>query len=302
MATQLDTLNRNFAIKDKLHFVEGAGGLLIAEVTTQYGAATIALQGAHVMTFTPAGEQPLIWLSKFAKFGRGKSIRGGVPVCWPWFGPHVSDPKLPGHGYARTVDWRLIQVQSLSDDRVRLEFELEESSATRAQWPHPTSVRNIITVGRALEVELVTTNAGNTPVTIGDAFHTYFTVGDVRQVSIHGLEGCDFLDKVDGGQRKTQSGPVTIGQEVDRIYLNTGNSCEIRDSSMHRRIKISSSGSRSTVVWNPWIEKANKMGDFGPDGYLGMLCVETANAAEDVVQLAPGQVHRLVARYEVAPL
>lgn len=302
MATQLDTLNRNFAIKDKLHFVEGAGGLLIAEVTTQYGAATIALQGAHVMTFTPAGEQPLIWLSKFAKFGRGKSIRGGVPVCWPWFGPHVSDPKLPGHGYARTVDWRLIQVQSLSDDRVRLEFELEESSATRAQWPHPTPVRNIITVGRALEVELVTTNAGNTPVTIGDAFHTYFTVGDVRQVSIHGLEGCDFLDKVDGGQRKTQSGPVTIGQEVDRIYLNTGNSCEIRDSSMHRRIKISSSGSRSTVVWNPWIEKANKMGDFGPDGYLGMLCVETANAAEDVVQLAPGQVHRLVARYEVAPL
>lgn len=302
MATLLDTLNRNFAIKDKLHFVEGSGGLLIAEVTTQHGNATIALQGAHVMTFTPAGEQPVIWLSNFAKFGLGKSIRGGVPVCWPWFGPHVSDPKLPGHGYARTVTWRLNQVQSLSDDRIRLEFELEESTATRAQWPHRTPVRNIITVGRALEVELVTTNADNVPVTIGDALHTYFKVGDVRQATIHGLEGCDYLDKVDGGQRKQQSGAVTIGQEVDRIYLNTGSVCEIRDPSLKRRIKISSSGSHSTVVWNPWIEKANKMGDFGPDGYLGMLCVETANAAEDVVHLAPGQVHRLVARYEVEQL
>lgn len=302
MATLLDTLNRDFAIKDKLHFVEGAGGLLLAEVTTQHGKATIALQGAHVMTFTPAGEQPLIWLSDFAKFGRGKSIRGGVPVCWPWFGPHTSNPKLPGHGYARTVDWRLIQVQSLSDDRLRLEFELEENSATRAQWPHHTPVRNIITVGRALEVELITTNADQAPLTIGDALHTYFKVGDVRGVSIHGLDGCDYLDKVDGGKRKCQQGVVTIGQEVDRIYLNTPNVCEIHDPALQRRIRISSSGSHSTVVWNPWIDKANKMGDFGPDGYLDMLCVETANAAEDVVELAPGQVHRLVARYELTPL
>ncbi len=302
MATSLATLTRDFAIKDKLRFTEGAGGLLIAEVTTRHGKAAIALQGAHVMTFQPEGEQPLIWLSDFAKFGRGKSIRGGVPVCWPWFGPHASDPKLPGHGYARTVDWRLIQVQSLSDDRLRLEFELEESSATHAQWPHKTPVRNIITVGRALEVELVTTNAGDQPITLGDALHTYFKVGDVRRVTIHGLEGCDYLDKVDGGQRKQQNGPVTIGMEVDRIYLNTDNSCEIVDPALQRRIKISSSGSHSTVVWNPWIEKATKMGDFGPDGYLGMLCVETANAAEDVIQLAPGQVHRLVARYEVTPL
>lgn len=302
MATTLDVLNRDFAIKDKLHFKEISGGLLVAEVTTLHGKATIALQGAHLMTFQPTGQEPVIWLSEFAKFGRGKSIRGGVPVCWPWFGPHATDSKLPGHGYARTVDWRLIQVQSLSDDRIRLEFELEESEATRTQWPHRSPVRNIITVGRALEVELATTNAGSEAFTLGDALHTYFTVGDVRRVTIHGLEGCDYLDKVDQGTRKQQVGAVTIGQEVDRIYLNTPSVCEIRDPALQRRIKISSSGSHSTVVWNPWIEKATKMGDFGTDGHLGMLCVETANAAEDVVQLAPGQVHRLVARYEVEPL
>lgn len=302
MATTLDVLNRDFAIKGKLHFKEISGGLLVAEVTTLHGKATIALQGAHLMTFQPTGQEPVIWLSELAKFGRGKSIRGGVPVCWPWFGPHATDSKLPGHGYARTVDWRLVQVQSLSDERIRLEFELEESEATRAQWPHRSPVRNIITVGRALEVELATTNAGSEPFTLGDALHTYFTVGDVRRVTVHGLEGYDYLDKVDQGTRKQQVGAVTIGQEVDRIYLNTPSVCEIRDPALQRRIKISSSGSHSTVVWNPWIEKATKMGDFGTDGHLGMLCVETANAAEDVVQLAPGQVHRLVARYEVEPL
>lgn len=302
MATPLDVLNRDFAIPGKLQFIEGPGGLEVAEVTTLHGKASIALQGAHVMTFQPTGAEPLIWLSDFAKFGRGKSIRGGVPVCWPWFGPHVSDSKLPGHGYARTVDWRLIQVQSLSDDRIRLEFELVESTATRSQWPHATPVRNIITVGRALEVELVTTNAGSETITIGDALHTYFKVGDVRRVTIHGLEGCDYLDKVDKGVRKQQVGPVTIGQEVDRIYLHTPSVCEIRDPALQRRIKISCSGSRSTVVWNPWIEKAQKMGDFGQDGHLGMLCVETANAADDVVHLAPGQIHRLLARYELEAL
>lgn len=297
-----EQLNRQFGIDGKVLFIERGDGFVMIEVRTAQGQADIALQGAHVTTWRPEGQPAVVWVSEQAKYAAGKSIRGGVPVCWPWFGPHATDAKLPGHGYARTVDWRLVQVIPLDDGRIQLAFELEDTPATRAQEPHPLRVRNIVTVGATLQVELVTTNLGSTPYVLGDALHTYFHVGDVTRASMHGLEGCDYIDKVDGGARKQQGGPVTISGEVDRIYLGTGNCCEIRDPALGRRIVIRSRHSASTIVWNPGVEKAEKMGDFGTDGYLHMLCVETANAAEDVVTLAPGAQHQLVAEYSVATL
>lgn len=297
----IEKLNRDFG-GDGVKFVAGAGGLVLAEVNNVHARATIALQGAHVMTYARSGEEPLIWLSRQAKFAIGKSIRGGVPVCWPWFGPHAENPKFPGHGFARTVPWRLVQATTLPDGSNRLEFQIEQSEATRAQWPHASDVRTIVTVGTALTVELLTTNTGRETFTLGQALHTYFEIGDIHRLSVLGLDGCDYLDKVDGGKRKTQQGAVTFDGETDRIYLGTGNRCEIRDPALNRSIVIQSSGSRSTVVWNPWNEKADKMGDFGPEGWTGMVCVETANAADDVRSLAPGEQHRLVAIYSSAPL
>jgi glucose-6-phosphate 1-epimerase len=297
--SQAQDLNRQFGIAGRLQFEDMAEGFTVARVTAAFGEATVALQGAHVMTYKPKGQKPLIWLSRLAKFAPGKSIRGGVPVCWPWFGPHASDPQFPGHGFARTVPWRLVAAAELPDGRVRLEFELVESEATRAQWPHASAVRNIITVGQELEVELATTNTGKTAFQLGQALHTYFVVGDIRSATIAGLEGCDYLDKVDGGKRKRQKGQVAFTQETDRIYLGTRGCCGILDRALDRTILITSTGSRSTVVWNPWIEKADKMGDFGPDGHLGMVCVETANAAEDVITLAPGATHRMTAQYRI---
>lgn len=297
-----EQLNQQFGIDGKVRFVERAGAFMMIEVRTAQGQADIALQGAHVTTWAPQGQPAVVWVSEQAKYAAGKSIRGGVPVCWPWFGPHAGNAKLPGHGYARTVDWRIVQVTPLDDDRIQLAFELEDTPATRAQEPHPLRVRNIVTVGAALQVELETTNLGTTPYVLGDALHTYFHVGDVTRATVHGLEGCAYIDKVDGGARKQQGGAVTIAGEVDRIYLGTGNCCEIRDPVLGRRIVIRSRNSASTIVWNPGLEKATKMGDFGADGYLRMLCVETANAAEDVVNLAPGAVHRLVAEYSCAAI
>jgi len=290
-------LNRRFAIADVLAFEDIADGFTVAKVATRYGTASIALQGAHVMTYQPAGHAPLIWLSKFAKFAPGKSIRGGVPVCWPWFGPHASDAKLPGHGFARTVPWALLEAQLLPDHRLRLEFELIQTDATRAQWPHPCTVKNIVTVGPELEVELATTNTGGAPFELGQALHTYFEIGDIRKTTVAGLEHCDYIDKVDGGARKAQLGPVAFSGEADRVYLGTRGHCEIHDPVLGRRIVVTSTGSRSTVVWNPWNEKADKMGDFGADGWTQMVCVETANAVEDVIRLAPGATHRMVAQY-----
>lgn len=299
--TDWASLNARFGITGQLSFKEGPGGLAVAEITNEQATATIALQGAHVMTWAPRGAQPVIWLSRAAKFAPGKSIRGGVPICWPWFGPHASDAKLPGHGYARTVPWEVTAADARRD-ATRLTLRLVESDATRAQWPHATPVEMHLTVGAALECELVTRNASQEPVTIGDALHTYFEVSDIRQVTIDGLDGCPYLDKVEGGQRKQQSGPVVISAETDRIYLESSADCVIRDPRWQRAIRVEKRGSRSTVVWNPWTEKAAKMGDFGEDGYLGMVCVESANAADDVVVVSPGGEHRLWVRYSVEAL
>jgi glucose-6-phosphate 1-epimerase len=272
------------------------------EVANSRGSATVALQGAQVLTWAPRGLPPVIWLSRAAKFVPGKSIRGGVPVCWPWFGPHATVATLPAHGFARTVPWEVIGAQTLADGATRLDFRLVLNEAARAQWPHATLLECHITVGTALEIDLVTRNADRSAITIGDALHTYFEVSDIRQVTIRGLEGCPYLDKMDAGKRKQQAGPVTIGAETDRIYLDTGADCLIDDPGLKRRIRIRKRGSHSTVVWNPWIEKSVKMGDFGEDGYLNMVCVESANAADDVVTIAPGGEHHLWVRYETEPM
>lgn len=295
-------LNEQFGITGQLHFVDGPGGLVVAKIANSLATAGIAVQGAHLMTWAPRLQRPVIWLSPAAKFATGKSIRGGVPICWPWFGPHATDSKLPGHGYARTVPWEVVASTAMRDGRTQIRLRLQENDATRAQWPHATPVEMIITVGRTLSCELVTTNASTATVTIGDALHTYFQVSDVRQISIHGVGNNPYIDKVDAGKRKHQSGPVTIGSEVDRIYLESTADCLIDDPAWQRRIRIHKYGSSSTVIWNPWIEKAETMGDFGPDGYLDMVCVESANAADDVVSLAPGKSHRLVVEYTVEKL
>jgi glucose-6-phosphate 1-epimerase len=293
----LDELTRRFAVAGQLAFEELPGGFLVAHVSTAFGTATVALQGAHVMSYRSKNHEPLIWLSPQAKFAEGKSIRGGVPICWPWFGPHATEAHYPGHGFARTVPWQLLDARSLPDGRFCLEFELIHSEATRAQWHYASTVRNIVTVGQELEIELATTNTDVTAFQLSQALHTYFAVGDIRRASIAGLDGCEFIDKVSGTSGNRQNGPVTFSAETDRIYQGTSGHCEIKDPAMSRSILVTSTGSRSTVVWNPWIDKADKMGDFGPDGYLGMVCVETSNAADDVIVLAPGKTHRMIAQY-----
>lgn len=295
----VSALNDQFALDGQLVFQEGPGGINLAEVRNGYATASISLQGAQVLNWVPVNESPVIWLSKAAKFMSGKSVRGGAPVCWPWFGPHARETQHPAHGYARTVTWDVIASKALDDGRTQLLFRLRENEVTRAQWPHDTSLQCRITVGDTLEIELVTQNNGDTAVTITEALHTYFAVGDINRVKVYGLEDTEYLDKVDGGQRRIQHGPVTIGNEVDRVYLETRAECVIDDPLLRRKIHISKHGSNSTIVWNPWREKADKMGDMGEDGYLHMLCVESGNAAGDAVTLTPGESHRLSVIYRI---
>lgn len=294
-------LNAHYGVPGAVVFKEGPGGLAMVEVANARSTATIALQGAHLMTWTPRAEKSVIWLAAAANHAPGRPIRGGIPVCWPWFGPHATSPAFPNHGFARTAPWEVILTQALADGGTKISLRLDQSDTTRAQWPHATRVELHMAVGGELELDLVTHNLGPKPVEIGDALHTYFEVGDIRRVLIRGLDGCPYLDKLDGGRRKQQSGPVRIGAEIDRIYLDSTGDCLIDDAAWSRRIRIAKRGSRSTVVWNPWSDKAAKMGDFGDNGYLSMVCVESANAADDIVTILPGEEHHLWVRYSVEP-
>lgn len=298
----LTELNQRFAISNHVQFKEIADGIVIAEVSNPHANSNITLQGAHVATWQPRGQEPVIWLSPYAKFAPGKSIRGGVPICWPWFGPHATDAKLSGHGYARTVMWEVLETKALPDGATFLRFGLIETDATRAQWPHPSSAQLEVTIGKTLRVALVTQNSGKESFILGEALHTYLQISDVAQMTIRGLEGCDYLDKVGEPARRTQQDGIVITSEVDRVYVDTEADCVIEDLGLKRAIRIAKTGSRSTVVWNPWTEKANKMGDFGENGYRGMVCVESANAFDNLVTVKPGETHRLAVEYSVEAL
>jgi D-hexose-6-phosphate mutarotase len=299
----LADLNARFGLADQLKFVEGPGGLVFAEIDNALGTAYLCLQGAHITTYRPKDQdEPVIWLSEYAKFAPGKSIRGGAPVCWPWFGAHATEAGFPGHGYARTVMWEVTQSAALASGETEITLMLVDNDQSRAQWPHKSQVELNVVVGGSLKANLVTTNLGETDLNIGEALHTYFHIGDIADIRVLGLENCEYVDKVGGVNRRTQSGAVAFDGEVDRVYVNTEATCVIEDRRLQRRIVVAKSGSRSTVVWTPWTEKADKMGDFGPDGWRRMVCVESANALENVVVVAAGQSHTMGVEYSAQAL
>lgn len=298
MTAQVSVLNEQFGIDGQLTFRDVGEGFIIVDVNNDKCDASIALQGAHLMTWQPKGEEPVIWMSPVAKLAQGKSIRGGVPICWPWFGAHASNPSFSGHGFARTVMWDVIEAKVNEDGVTAIRFRIAEIKED--QWPAQAGAEILMVMGQSLEMTLITKNNSNETLTVGDALHTYFVVNDVREILIRGLDACEYHDKVDQDKRKTQQGHITIDSEVDRIYLDQGQDVVIKDEGMDRRICIEKRNSQSTIVWNPWIDKCKGMGDFGSDaGYLNMVCVESANAAEDVVQVAPNNSHQLWVRYSV---
>jgi len=194
--------------------------------------------------------------------------------------------------------WDVVATVTLENGSTSITFAIADINEN--MWHKTIPVEIKMNVGKTLEIALTTHNQSKESVTLGDALHTYFAVGDVQETVVRGLDSCEYIDKVDGNTKYTQDGHVFIEQEVDRIYLDQGQDVVIRDDVNQRRICIEKKNSHSTIVWNPWIEKCKNMGDFGSDdGYLGMVCVESANADADVVQLAAGESHELWVRYSV---
>jgi glucose-6-phosphate 1-epimerase len=278
-------------------------GLPRVIVQNALGLAEVYFQGAHVTTWHPARSRgPVLWMSGMAVFEPGKPIRGGVPVCFPWFGPHPGDAAAPAHGFARVRDWSLVDAQEDARGAVTLVMELAGAAFSHA-WPHRFRIRHRITIGTTLRLELEVRNDADEAFTFEEALHSYFAVADIHQTSIEGLEGAEYVDKVAGSSRDRQGNePVRFAGETDRVFVDTRATCRIHDHSGKRRIAIAKTGSDATVVWNPWIRKSRAMADFGDDEWPGMVCVETCNVGESARRLAPGESHRMTATIEVQDL
>lgn len=293
MSAQIEELNAKFAIDGQVQFSAGEGGQPKVRIVNDLATAEIYLQGAHITDFQPVGHGSVLWMSSAAQFLPGKAIRGGVPVIWPWFGPHATDTSKPQHGFARTLPWQVGATHALGDGSTRLEFQLTDNPETRVLWPHAFELKLAVMVGTELQIELTSRNTSEQSVIVGGALHSYFAIGDVSKMLIEGLDGRKYIDQLDGDRVNQQQDDVSITQEVDRIYVDSEDTCVIRDMALSRNISVQKTGSRTTVVWNPWQDKARAMDDFTNDGYEQMVCIEAANAVDDVVQLAPGDTHTL---------
>ncbi|MBG86901.1 MAG: hypothetical protein CMO80_08385 [Verrucomicrobiales bacterium] len=288
-----DPLNRRFGLDNRIKFSKYKE-LTVATIQNEHAVAKVCLHGGHVMSFKPHGHDEVLWMSSEAVFEAPKPIRGGVPVCWPWFSQHPDNQELPQHGFARNRQWSVDSSEMRSDGRTRFSLVLRDGAQTHDIWAHAFELVLNIIVGTDLRLELVSRNTGTEPIVVGGALHTYFSIGEIGQVSIEGLDGRSYLDQLDSMKEKQQDGAITIGEEVDRIYINTEDTCVIHDRKLARQIHVAKEGSRSTVVWNPWIDKAKRMGDFVNDGFQEMLCIETTNAHDDLHTIQPGEEHRMV--------
>ena len=300
-ATQPATLNHQFGIPGIAEILEGQGGLPKVAIKSEAAAGEMYLHGAHVTAWKPADSSDVIFMSRNSLFQDGKAIRGGVPICFPWFGPNASNAKAPAHGFARTRAWMLKSVGNNGDD-VIVTMEFTSDDETKKWWPADFQLLHRATFGRELTLELILTNTGSQPLTYEAALHTYYRIGDISRAGVEGLDGVHYLDKTDNAEEKIQHGTLTIAKETDSVYLDTTGDVTVIDPVLRRKITVHKENSRCTVVWNPWMEKAKAMADLGETAWPNMVCVEACNVGPFAVDVAPGQQHSVSAITRVSAL
>lgn len=298
-AATIQELNRRFEIPGIARVIEGNGGLAKVVITTGKTGGEIYLHGAHVTSWRPSGTEEVIFVSSKSQWEQDRPIRGGIPICFAWFGGKANDPAAPAHGFARTMLWQLESITQ-ADDAVTVVMRIEGNADTKKWWPADFQAIYRATFSSQLHLELAVANSGTSPLYFEEALHTYFHVGQIEQVQLQGLDAVQYIDKTNSYRKKTQQGLIVIESETDCIYLNHTGSVELEDRSLHRRINIDKYNSLTTVVWNPWIDKAKAMPDFGDDEWRQMICVEVSNVADFAVEIAPGQHHAMQTVYRLA--
>jgi glucose-6-phosphate 1-epimerase len=294
----LNQLNEHFAIPGVLSFHATASGLAYASVTAPNATATVYLQGAHLSAWQPNGQKPVLFLSRKSDLLPGKPIRGGVPIAFPWFANRHDGKPGPSHGFARVQEWTLAFAAMAGDD-LHLTFTLAPTEMSRTFGFDNFRLAYQLTIGRTLTMQLTVANDASTPLVFEEALHTYYAVTDIHEITVTGLEGVTYLDKVDNFKPKVQQGAITITEQTDRVYLNTTGPCIIHDTPGKRRIHIEKTGSSTTVVWNPWENGAQKLADLDPTEWHEFVAVETVSAAANTITLAPKATHVVQAHITV---
>jgi glucose-6-phosphate 1-epimerase len=294
-------LDRRFGVPDVARVCKGNGGLARVEVTSPLAHGEMYVHGAQVTSWRPVGCEEVIFLSTKSRWEDGQAIRGGIPICFPWFRGKADNPQAPAHGVVRTRSWQLYSIIE-SKAGVAVTMFIESDEQTRLWWPGEFRLIHRVTFGSELKLELVCLNTGQTPFRFEEALHTYNRVADLKDVRLQGLDGTRFLDNTDSNKERTQVGDVTIASQTDNAFMNTRSAVDLLDPKLRRRIRLQKVNSNTTVVWNPWEDGASKLRDLGEGEWKQFLCVEASNILSSAVTLAPGQEHTMSAVLSVAKL
>jgi glucose-6-phosphate 1-epimerase len=294
-------LDRRFGVPGVARVGEGNGGLPRVQITGSFGEGEMYLHGAHVTSWKPAGRDEVLFVSSKSRWEEGQAIRGGIPICFPWFRAKVDDAHAPAHGFVRTKMWQLESIAE-NDRGVAVSMFTESDAETRRRWPAEFRLVHRVIFGSELKLDLVCTNTGTTPLRFEEALHTYNQVSDVARTRLQGLDTVRFLDNTDSNKEKTQRGDVLISLQTDNAYLDTESEIDLLDTHMRRRIRLNRANSLTTVVWNPWRDGAARLRDLGDGEWTQFLCVEASNILGAAVFLEPGQTHTMSAVLSVAEL
>lgn len=284
----IDELDDKFSIEGEVGFAELEEDLVFMTVSNKYADVDICMYGAHITSFRPHKSMDMLWMSPESSFEVGKAIRGGIPVCFPWFGPHKTDPEKPQHGFARLMYWEVASTSTNAAGETIVKLELNSSEETKAYWPHDFCAEMTIVVGKTLVATLKVTNTSDEPFDYTCALHSYFSLSAIESISIEGLKGLTYYNQNTGENGIQEEEVLEIQEPITRHYLNTETPIIIADSAFRRRIKVDKKGSKVTTVWNPGAETCAKIGDLPDDAYETFVCVEATNAFDYPIQLAPG--------------
>ena len=293
-------LERRFGIPGIAAIVAGNGALPKVHITSPQSTGEVYLHGAQVTSWKPIAGQEVLFLSSKSRWEDGVAIRGGVPICFPWFRAKKDNPKAPTHGVVRTKAWRLESIVR-AGDVVTVRMFTGSDETTRRWWPGEFRIVHQANFSAELALELVVSNTGNTPLLFEEALHSYYRVGEIEAARIRGLDGVHYLDNTDANREKTQHGDVEVASQTDSAYVNTSSDVELYDPTLSRRIRLRKEGSLSTVIWNPWRDGGRVLSDLGEDEWRQMLCVEASNVLACAVELAPGQQHTIKTIISVVP-
>lgn len=290
----VDDLDDKFGIEAEIGFYE-EDEFVYAMVSNKHADATICLYGAHILNYSPSRNMEVLWMSSDSQFETGQAIRGGIPVCFPWFGPHISNDNLPQHGFARIMNWEVIKTESLPDGANLIVFQLCSSEETKKYWPADFCAELSFTVGTKLGVSFKVTNTSNETIDYTCALHTYFSLSGIDNIAIEGLGNTRYQNQLDGGDYIQDEEVLTISEPTTRHYYDTEEACVINDPIFNRRIRIEKEGSKNTTVWNPGAETCKEMSDMPDEAYEAFVCLETVNKINNQIVLAPNESHETVA-------